>query len=166
MLPSPAAKAVEMQPRSIAAARITEMIAAELFLTDISFLPFKIKMRPPQITEGARHGEAAPRRSCTVTPSDCPKVLTIILRRKAGIPTVTAMAVATDFHRDFLFDPRRVLSSTRDRPFYDILFQSARFSCNYILSLRTFRVNKTYKKSASAKANAPKIANPYCRQTN
>ena len=101
MLPSPAAKAVEMQPRSTAAARITEMIAAELFLTDISFLPFKNKMRPPQITEGARHGEAAPRRSCTMTPSDCPKVLTIILRRKAGIPTVTAMAVVTDFHRSF-----------------------------------------------------------------
>lgn len=36
-----------------------------------------------------------------MTPSDCPKVLTIILRRKAGIPTVTAMAVVTDFHRSF-----------------------------------------------------------------
>lgn len=52
-----------------------------------------------------------------------------VTERTASIPTwgqmspITVMAVATDFHRDFLFDTRRVLSSTRDRPFL-ILFCS------------------------------------------
>ena len=95
-----------------------------------------------------------PKKSKGVALPICPKAPDIkpVTERTASIPTwgrmspITVMAVATDFHRDFLFDARRVLSSTRDRPFYDILFQSARFSCNYILSLRTFRVNKTYKK--------------------
>ena len=61
----------------------------------------------------------------------CPKAPDIkpVTERTASIPTwgrmspITVMAVATDFHRDFLFDTRRVLSSTRDRPFL-ILFCS------------------------------------------